>query len=102
MKEAIFGLFFLYQYELHNLDIEKMTILADPREEYRWNYIGQEDARVVEVVSENIDETKEASADSELERQFNNMTLELPYKCGECGLSYKKEGFLKRHIDLKQ
>ena len=36
MNEARFTLFFLYQYELHNLDVEHMTILADPRQEYRW------------------------------------------------------------------
>ena len=36
MNESRFGLFFLYQYEIHNLEIENRTILAAPREEVRW------------------------------------------------------------------
>ena len=39
MNESRFGLFFLYQYEIHNLEIENRTILADPREEVRWDNI---------------------------------------------------------------
>ena len=39
MNEARFSLFFLYQYEIHNLDIENKTIVADPRSEVRWETI---------------------------------------------------------------
>ena len=37
MKDA-FHCFF-YQYDIHNLDIEKKTILADPRAAVRWENI---------------------------------------------------------------
>ena len=47
MNEARFGLFFLYQYEIHNLEIEQKTILADPREKVRWD-----DIKITQVVVE--------------------------------------------------
>ena len=101
MNEARFGLFFLYQYELHNLDIEKMTILADPREEYRWDLIKQENGSTVQGESVEMVPEKENSPEPELEKQFNKLNIECPFKCKECGASYKKEGFLQRHMEQK-
>ena len=40
--------------------------------------------------------------ESELETQFNKLNIECPFKCEECGASYKKEGFLQRHIKQKK
>ena len=99
MNEARFGLFFLYQYELHNLDIEKMTILADPREEYRWDLISQEKAPT--ATAESVEVVCETVPESEMEKQFDKLSLESPFKCEECGASYKKEGFLQRHMEQK-
>ena len=46
MNEARFFLFFLYLYEIHNLECEGMTILADPREEFKWQSLQDEENEV--------------------------------------------------------
>ena len=43
----------LYQYEIHNLDIENKTIVADPRSEVRWETI-----KFNKPILENTDEQK--------------------------------------------
>ena len=53
MNEARFFLFFLYLYEIHNLECEGMTILADPREEFRWQSL-QDEENEVEDTSDHV------------------------------------------------
>ena len=99
MNEARFTLFFLYQYELHNLDVEHMTILADPRQEYRWLNL-----KVKPVNFEDYRNDREKTEDDMVNVEESLATLqieEFPYKCDQCSSKYKKEGFLKRHKTSK-
>lgn len=109
MNEARFFLFFLYLYEIHNLECEGMTILADPREEFRWQSLQDEENEVedtsdhvTEKLSANVTETEKSPMPLEdilktsLRLEENHI-----FKCGECSNEYKKEGFLKRHIEMK-
>ena len=76
-----------------------MTILADQREEYRWDLISQEKAST--VTAESVKVVCEKVPEYEVEKQFNKLNLESPFKCEECEASYKKEGFLQRHMEQK-
>ena len=79
MNEARFTLFFLYQYELHNLDVEQMTILADPRQEYRWLNL-----KVKPVNFEDFRNDREKNEDNmvNVEESFATLKIEeFPYKC---------------------
>ena len=111
MNEGRFSLFFLYQYDIHNLDIEKKTILADPRADVRWENITITDpiVEMEEVPQEpTIVEKGEVSQES-TEKQTENQVeviaeavktskLSATFTCPECKAKYKKEGFFKKHL----
>ena len=95
-------MFFLYQYELHNLDVERMTILADPRHEFRWLNLKNEELHLEEleekqdeVVDDKQDEVVEDNQDQVA--KVTSFNPEFPFPCNECDAKYKKEGFLKNH-----
>ena len=104
MNEARFGLFFLYQYEIHNLEIEQKTILADPREQVRWDNI-----KITQVVVESkrqplLDEQhikaveKGIGADIDfVTNVVKKLTLSKKFQCPECNAEFVKEGKLKQH-----
>ena len=96
MNEARFSLFFLYQYELHNLDIEGMTVMADPRAEFRWLKVNLEEVDLATLHDEPLEEPVKS-----LVEEMEALNLERPFKCNECIASFKKAGFLKRHKDTK-
>ena len=103
MNEPRFGLFFLYQYEIHNLEIEHQTIPADPREDVRWNNI-----KITPVVlgSETVsspsqqEKAVEKNAEADIESVANavkKLVLSKEFKCPECDAVFVKEGKLKQH-----
>ena len=93
MNESRFGLFFLYQYDVHNLDIENRTILADPREGVRWDNI-----KIVQVTLSTTSEQDSTGPDIELVTDVVKMlTLSKQFKCPECKAVFKIEGKLKQH-----
>ena len=96
MNEARFSIFFLYQYEMHNLDVERMTVLADPRQEFRWLKLKTEEPNLNDI-EDKADEVVEVNVVQELATNFSNLKLEFPFPCDECDAKYKKEGFLKSH-----
>ena len=101
MNESRFGLFFLYQYEIHNLEIENRTILADPREEVRWDNI-----KIVKVTLSTTSEQdkaveKSTGPDIELVTDVvKKLTLSKQFKCPECKAVFKFEGKLKQHTSI--
>ena len=95
MNEARFSMFFLYQYELHNLDVERMTILADPRHEFRWLNLKNEELHL-----EDLEDKEEVVGESNLvqdQEKLSSFNPDFPFPCDQCDAKYKKEGFLKSH-----
>ena len=62
MNEPRFSLFFLYQYEIHNLEIEKKTIMTDPRSDERWTNLTITDPtkEKIKTSTEKLSKRKEA------------------------------------------
>ena len=84
-------LFFLYQFDIHNLAIEGLdSKMADPREEFRW-----ENIVIVDPDLNFVEQVDDLASDIE------SLQLDPSFKCGKCGAGYSKEGFLKRHIESK-
>lgn len=89
-NEARFFLFFLYQFDIHNLSIEGMeTKMADPREEFRWENI--------KIIDPDLTESQEEN----LVSVMDNLKLGPKYSCSYCGAGYTQEGYLKRHMETK-
>ena len=126
MNESHFFLFFLYFFDLHNLNIERrLRSIANPMSEYRYDFIKdlkKEDdmpsAVEVDVVEEIIDVVEEVVDVVEL---FGNMTVKekagnteeistvketevlksSTFLCKLCGSEYKKIGNLNLHMKNK-
>lgn len=96
MNESRFSMFFLYQYELHNLDVERNTILADPRHEYRWLNVKTDDPNL-----EDVEETEVKKVVEEPSAAPLSQNPDYPFPCDQCDAKYKKEGFLKNHVVKK-
>ena len=88
-NEARFFMFFLYQFDIHNLSIEGLeTKMADPREEFRWQNI------------DIMDPVLEERPDEDLSSVFEKMKI-AKFECEQCGSGYSQEGYLKKHLETK-
>ena len=100
MKD-VFHCFFLYQYDIHNLDIEKKTILADPRAAVRWENISIADPLLEreEVALEPTEKATERQMAVEVTaKAVKTLKLSAKFTCPECKAEYQKEGSFKKHI----
>lgn len=89
-NESRFFLFFLYQFDIHNLSIEGLeSKMADPREEFRWNNI-----RIVEP------DLREPQMES-LVDGMGKLEVSPEFSCSICGNGYTQEGYLKKHLETK-
>ena len=87
-NEARFFLFFLYQFDIHNLAIEGLeSKMADPREEFRWNNIELKEPELIE--------------EEELVSAIQSLKLDPIFSCEHCGAGYTQEGYLNRHLETK-
>lgn len=90
-NESRFFLFFLYQFDLHNLGIEGLdSKMADPREEFRWENIVIDDPDLNFV--DQVDD---------LASEIESLQLKPTFSCKMCGAGYSKEGYLTSHIKSK-
>ena len=89
-NEARFFLFFLYQFDIHNLSIEGLASkMADPREDFRW-----ENIRIV------APEVRESKVESHV-TGLDQLGIGPKFSCSICGNGYSQEGYLKRHLEAK-
>ena len=116
MNEAHFFLFFLYIFDLHNLNIEgKLRSVANPISEYRYDLIKSLDKEVepiddVSVLMANlvVDNHKEDFektvgenvANAEKSEAADKETI-TEFPCKLCDAKYKRVGNLKLHIKNK-
>jgi hypothetical protein len=120
MNEAHFFIFFLYIFDLHNLNIEgKLSYIANPKSELRYEHIemnknvneevNQENKNVNEEVNQENDDVEDVG--ELLGRMVVSNKEEIPdkiaecqsseFKCEVCGAHYKRLGNLKLHMRNK-
>ena len=99
MNESRYFLFWVYNLDLHNLDIEgKASSIPDPRCEDRWKLIEIVPANLQDLNKMNLEEVDAVS------EKFENINLdrEVPlFKCKLCDAGYDKEGYLDLHLKEK-
>ena len=101
MNEARYFLFWLYNLDLHNLDIEELVSSSDPRTEYRWMKINIKKVDIKEVQKTKVDEEKDTLTD--LEKQLRSVTLKetTGFVCKDCGGGFTSQGYLDQHREKK-
>ena len=92
LSEARFFMFFIYNIDIHNLSIEHMYSLADPRGEMRWTNLKKEKGDCESL------EKPEAVA---FLSGFKNLSLEPKFQCDLCGNGYSNRGYLESHLKEK-
>ena len=95
MNEGRFSLFFLYQYDIHNLDIEKKTVLADPRADIRWEFITIVDPKLEEI---SLQSSEKVVSVDHITETVETMKLDSKFTCPDCKAQYQIEGKFKKHL----
>ena len=100
MNESKYFLFWLYNLDLHNLDIEDLTCASDPRTEYRWQKIMINEVDLTDLKKMNINEDK--TNEEDVTKMFENVKIrEDTFMCSDCGGAFKSEGYLQLHRERK-
>ena len=90
-NESRFFLFFLYQFDIHNLSIDGLeSKMADPREEFRWENIKVEEP-----------DLEEYKVEEDLVASLNKLKVSPNFSCSLCGSGFTQEGYLKKHLETK-
>ena len=100
MNESKYFLFWLYNLDLHNLDIEDLTCASDPRSEYRWQKIKISEVDLTNWKKMNVNEDKTDEEDLTALMENVNIGVE-KYVCNDCGGAFKSEGYLQLHRERK-
>ena len=87
--------FFLYQYDIHNLDIEKITVLADPRADIRWEFITIVDPKLEEI---SLQSSEKVVSVDHITETVETMKLDSKFTCPDCKAQYQIEGKFKKHL----
>ena len=89
-NESRFFLFFLYQFDIHNLSIDGLeSKMADPREQFRWDNI--------KIVEPDFNESKL----EDIVSSMSKLEVSPKFSCPLCGSGYTQEGYLKKHLEIK-
>ena len=100
MNEAHFFIFFLYIFDLHNLQIEgKLRSVANPLSEHRYELLKS-------VKNNDVDEISDLMANVDVAENDDKLTDPTADKIGEfschiCASKYKRAAFLKAHLKNK-
>ena len=116
MNESHFFLFFLYFFDLHNLNIErKLRSIANPRSKYRYDFIKdlkkEDDEDIIESVGDleeilgNMTVKEQVEIVEEVDANMADKDEEVlkasAFLCKVCGSEYKKIGNLNLHMKNK-
>ena len=108
MNEAHFFIFFLYIFDLHNLQIEKrLRSTANPKSEYRYELIKKLKDEEIDEVSSLMakivveEEESDEVADVHLNNDLEPNTAASEFSCHLCNANYKRAGNLKQHLSKK-
>ena len=90
MNESNYFLFWLYNFDLHNLNIEQLASCApDPRSSYRWDNI---DVTDVDLTDLQLTDT--------IEEELANLAI-TQFTCDVCGAGFNYKGYLDAHMNQK-
>ena len=103
MNEAKYFLFWLYNLDLHNLDIEDLVSASDPRSEYRWQKISIQRANISNLQKMKIQETLADDVLENLGEKLGRISLkeDEAFMCVACGGGFKSKGYLDQHMEKK-
>ena len=121
MNEASFGLFFLYNLDLHNLNLEgKLNSIAHPHSQHRQeflnglrdmsHYLDEEESISNDSIQAKENDAlpniiqinpNEKSLSNSVEDLLDELTLTDFFSCELCDATFKKEAFLFTHINTK-
>ena len=113
MNECHFFLFFLYTFDLHNLNIEgKLRSVANPKSEYRYEMLKnasnkteiedvEDVAGLMKSLAVNDNDLVEVNTQTEAIGVQVYDTKVPQYSCKLCEVKYKREGYLKLHMKNK-
>ena len=96
MNESNFFLFWLYNLEIHNLDLEGMANTEpNPHTEFRWTKF--------EIKPVNISYVPEKHSVEEITDDLGSAQISdiILFKCKECPAGYRSMGQLTKHINTK-
>ena len=122
MNEPRYFMFWMYNLDMHNLDIEGLdSCLPDPRSDYRWSqiqilkidFVNLPHKQNVETLAnqlervellEEIQSCKESEYPNKVDLKEDSTSTrsgESKYVCEICKAAYKAEGYLKKHMSEK-
>ena len=93
MNEPSYFLYWLYLFDMYNLDAEGMAACApDPRSEYRWDNLVAREADV--SILRKVDDIVESMQKIKIDESHL-------FICKSCGASFAAAGYLDRHLHEK-
>ena len=99
MNESRYFIFWLYNLDLHNLDIEGLaSYMPDPRSEYRWSKITIHPAILDEK------EKMEINILDQITQKIEEISIQADapkFVCPLCKAGYSSEGYLSHHMKKK-
>ena len=102
MNESRYFLFWLYNLDLHNLDIEDLTAASDPRTEYRWLKVRIKEVDLTEISKMKVEDRETNDLENLTEKikslEIDEQTLHV---CEDCGSGFTSKGFLDKHKEKK-
>ena len=98
MNESKYFLFWLYNLDLHNLNIEDLVCASDPRTQYRWLKLNIREVDIKDVEKMTLNE--ENAEIVEITEKLENVQIE-SFVCDDCGGGFKSQGYLKLHRERK-
>lgn len=100
MNESKYFLFWLYNLDLHNLNVEDLVCASDPRTEYRWLKINIKEVDLTDLKKMTCSEEKTELED--LTEKLDSVKIgDGSFVCADCGGGFKSEGYLKLHRERK-
>ena len=106
MNESKYFLFWLYNLDLHNLDIEDLASASDPRVDYRWMKLDIKMVDLAHIKKMTVEEA-EVNVDNgdmdEVIEGIKNVSLDKSeyFLCKDCGGGFTSIGYLEHHRKKK-
>ena len=103
MNEGNYFLFWLYNLDLHNLDIEDLVSASDPRSDYRWQKVVIMEADLSSIRKIYVDNPKSDVVMEKLGLHLSNVSLKESdsHQCNVCGGGFISKGYLDQHLAKK-
>ena len=101
MNEPHFYLFFLFNFDFHNLQIEKkVRSVINPRSKHRWEQIEENETQNLLVIAK-TDQESSTEVDALIEGLENIEIKSAKFECKDCCKVYKNSTTFNKHMKTK-